>query len=88
MKTNCTPHSRIVAQSLSHIPASKRGEQFVLKCLGLTNGMSSPSTSAMKVYEDIFSDDLGNMQALCELFPPDGVNGCAQATSPRSAARA
>jgi hypothetical protein len=45
----------IAAQSLTHIPASKRGEHLVLKHIGLTSGMSSQSTSAMmKVYEEIW----------------------------------
>jgi hypothetical protein len=61
---------RITAQSLSHIPASKRGEHLVSKRLGLANGMSSPSVSAMKTYDEIYSGDLGNMPALRELFPP------------------
>ena len=65
----------IAVQSMSHIPASKRGEHLLLKRLGLTSEMSPPSTSAMKVYEEIFSDNPGNMQVLRELFPPDGDVG-------------
>jgi hypothetical protein len=46
---------RIAAQSLTHIPASKRDEHFVLKHIGLTSRMSSQSTSTMmKVYEEIW----------------------------------
>jgi hypothetical protein len=37
--------------------------------------MSSTSTSALKAYEEIYSGDPGNMQALRELFPLDGVAG-------------
>ena len=79
---------RIAAQSLSHISVSKRGEHLVLKRLGLTSGMSSPSTSAMKAYEEIYSGDPGNMQALRELFLPDGDMGPCKQRRRRSAARA
>jgi hypothetical protein len=43
--------------------------------------MPSPSTSALKVYEEIYNGDPGNLQALHELFPPDGDVG-AQASPP------
>ena len=76
----------MAAQSLSHIPASKRGEQFVLKCLGLTNGMSSPSTSAMKAYEEIYGGDPGHMEALRELFPSDDDVGASKRRRCRFAA--
>ena len=78
---------QIVAQSISHIPASKRGEHLVLMRLGLTNGMS-PSTSPLKVYEEIYSGDPGNMQALRELFPSDGDVGPRKRRHRRLAARA
>ena len=73
---------RIAAQSISHIPASKRG------VLGLTSEMSSPSTSALKAYDEIYGGDPGNMQALRELFPPDGDVGARKQRRRRSAARA
>jgi hypothetical protein len=37
--------------------------------------MSSLSTSALKAYEEIYSDDPSNMQALHELFWPDSDVG-------------
>jgi hypothetical protein len=40
--------------------------------------MSSLSMSALKAYEEIFSGDPSNMQALCELFPPDDNMGVRQ----------
>jgi hypothetical protein len=46
---------RIAAQSIAHIPTSKRGKHLVLKCLGLTGRMSSPSTLALMAYDEIFS---------------------------------
>jgi hypothetical protein len=45
-----------------------------MKHQGLTSGMLSPWTSAMKAYDEMFSDD-SNMQALRELFPPDSDVG-------------
>ena len=67
----------MAAQSLSHIPASKRCEHLVLKRLGLTSGMPSPSpsTSAKKAYKEIFNGDRAHMLALCELFSADGEVG-------------
>jgi uncharacterized protein with von Willebrand factor type A (vWA) domain len=64
---------RIAAQSLFHILVAKRGEHLVMKCLGLTSGMSTHSTSAMKAYEEIYGDDPDpdHVEALRELFPPD-----------------
>ena len=52
---------QIAAQSMSHIPASKRGEHIILKRLRLTSGMSSPSKLVMKAYQEIFSGDPDNM---------------------------
>jgi hypothetical protein len=66
---------RIAVQSISHILASKQDGHLVLKRLGLTSGMSSPSTSALKAYDEIYGGDPGNMQALRELFSPDGDIG-------------
>jgi hypothetical protein len=65
----------IAAQIISHIPASKRGEYLVMKRLGLASGMSSPSMSSLKAYEEIFSGDHVNMQTICELFLADGEVG-------------
>jgi hypothetical protein len=50
--------------------------------------MSSPFTLAMKVYEEIYSGNPGNMQALRELFPPDGDVGARKQRRCRSAVRA
>jgi hypothetical protein len=58
-----------VAQSQSHIPVPKQGEHLVLKRLGLTSEMLTPSTSAMKAYEESYGGDLGHMEVLRELFP-------------------
>ena len=74
--------------SISYIPTSKRGEHLVLKRLGLTSGMSSPSKSVLKAYDEIYSGDFGNIQALCKLFPPDGDVGPRRQRRRYSAARA
>jgi hypothetical protein len=79
---------RIAAQSLSHIPVPKRGEHLVLKRLGLTSGVSTPSTSAMKAYEEMYGGDPGYMEALCELFPSDSDVGAYKRRRRRSTARA
>jgi hypothetical protein len=79
---------RIAAHSLSHIPASKRGGHLVLKRLGLTSGMPSPSTSALKAYGEVYSGDPDNMQTLRELFPLDGDVGSRKRRRRCSAARA
>jgi hypothetical protein len=50
--------------------------------------MPSPSTSAMNAYEEIYGGDPGNMQALRELFPPEGDVGAHKRRRRRSAARA
>jgi hypothetical protein len=49
---------------LSHIPVAKRDGHLVLKRLGLTSEVSTPSTSAMKAYEEMYGGDPGYMVAL------------------------
>ena len=55
---------QIVAQSISHIPASKRGEHLVLKHLELTSRMTSPLTSVLKAYDEIF----GGTPVICKRY--------------------
>jgi hypothetical protein len=50
--------------------------------------MSSLSTSSIKAYNEIYGGDLGNMQALHELFPLDDDVGARKQRCRRSAARA
>jgi hypothetical protein len=69
-------------------PMAKRGEHLVLKRLGLTNGVSTPSTSAIKVYEEIYGGDPGHMEVLRELLSPDGDMGARKRRCRRSATRA
>ena len=65
-----TRSRRIAAQSLSHIPASKRGEFLVRKQLEHTKGQAELASMAK-----IFGDYPEHMQALRELFPPEGDVG-------------
>jgi hypothetical protein len=67
---------------------AKRGEHLVLKRLRLTSEVSTPSTSAMKAYEEIYGGDPGHMEALRELFPRDDGVGARKRRRRRSAARA
>jgi hypothetical protein len=53
-----------------------------------TGPYASPFTSDMKAYEEIFSGDPGNIQALRELFLPDGDVGAHKWRRRRSVARA
>jgi hypothetical protein len=78
---------QIVVQSISHVPASKRDEYLVLKRLRLTSGIASPLNSALKAYDEVFGGDPDNMQALCELFPPDDDVGPRKQRHRRSIAR-
>jgi hypothetical protein len=43
---------------------------------------------AMKTYEEIYGGDPGHMEALRELFPPDGDVGARKRRRRRSAGRA
>ena len=57
------PHAKVVlpprrskrqaAQSLSRVPASKRGEILVMQRLGLVTVGATPNTSTVKAYEDL-----------------------------------
>ena len=44
---------RQAAQSLSRVPASKRGEILVMQRLGLVTVGATPNTSTVKAYEDL-----------------------------------
>jgi hypothetical protein len=72
-----TRSRRIAAQSLSHIPASKRGEFLVMKRLGRTKGQAELASTAKATYDEISGGNPDHMQALWELFPPKGdVGAC------------
>jgi hypothetical protein len=56
-----TRSKRLAAQSISHIPASKRGEFLVKKRLGLGSEQQAPPTA-----KQLFRGDPKNLQALTE----------------------
>ncbi|KAG2616686.1 hypothetical protein PVAP13_3NG249553 [Panicum virgatum] len=62
---------RQAAQSLSRVPASKRGEILVMQRLGLATAGATPSASAVKAYEDLYKPDTSNAKALAALFNDD-----------------
>jgi hypothetical protein len=65
---------RLVAQSLSRVPASKRGEVLIMQCMGYTKGPLAPSTSELEAFNKIFDDNLtaSNVEALDAPFPDGG----------------
>jgi len=70
---------RQVAQSLSRVPASKRGEILVMQRLGLVIVRATPSSSAVKAYEDLYKPDASNVKALATIFNNDvGTESCRQ----------
>lgn len=66
-----TRSRRIAAQPLSKVPASKRGEILIMKCLGLHQDPPHQTTAAKEVYNSIFIDQLSSShaEAMHELFP-------------------
>ena len=50
--------------------AFKRGDVLVMQCLGLTTGLSMPTASEKKAYEDLFEAEPtgSNVKALASLF--------------------
>ena len=80
-----TRSRRIAAQSLSHIPASKREGFLVRKRLGHTEAQAELASTAKPTYDEIFGNNHDHMQALRELFPPEGDIGarkrCRQQTA-------
>jgi len=64
---------RIAAQSLSRIPASKRGEYLVLKRLGHASPLSA--STARNKFDALFGNNPEDDEALRELFPDDGHIG-------------
>jgi len=67
---------RLAAQSLSQVPASKRGDVLIMQRMGYTKGLPAPSTSELEAFDKIFDGNLttSNNEALDALFP-DGRKG-------------
>jgi hypothetical protein len=63
--------SRIAAQQMSHIPASKRGEVLLMKKMGVQLPHGPVSSAAKRSYQSIFKGNLSSSQieAFDELFP-------------------
>ena len=45
---------RLAAQSLSRVPASKRGKVLIMQRMGHTKGLSAPSVSKLEVFDKLF----------------------------------
>ena len=65
---------RLVAQSLSRVPASKRGKVLIMQRMGYTKGLSAPSVSELEAFDKLFDDSLtaSNAEALDALFSAVG----------------
>ena len=65
---------RLAAQSLSRVPASKRGEVFIMQRMCYTKGPSAPSASELEAFDRLFDGNLtvSKAEALDKLFPTVG----------------
>ena len=65
---------RLAVQSLSRVPASKRGEVLIIQRMCYTSGPSAPSVLELEAFDKIFDDNLiaSNVEALDMLFPDGG----------------
>jgi hypothetical protein len=65
---------RLAAQSLSRVPASKRGEVLIMQRIGYTKGPSASSASELEAFDKVFDDNLtaSNVEALDALFSDGG----------------
>ena len=65
---------RLAAQSLSRVPASKRGEVLIMKHMGYIEGPSAPSTSEVEAFDSLFDGNLtaSEAEAMDALFPAVG----------------
>lgn len=63
--------SRMAAQKMDHIPASKHSEFLLKKKLELLEPLAPPSSTAKRSYESYFKGNLltAEVEALGELFP-------------------
>jgi hypothetical protein len=61
----------LAAQSLSQVPASKRGEVLIIQHVGYTKSPSAPSASKLETFDKLFDGNLtaSEAEALDELFP-------------------
>ena len=80
-----TRSTRIAAQKLAHIPASKRGEMLLMQRMGVPPPPAPVTPASKRALEAIFTDNLTETQivALDELFP---AANCKAGRAPRCAA--
>jgi hypothetical protein len=64
----------LAAQSLSRVPASKRGEVLIMQRMGYTKAPSAPSAPKLETFDKLFNGNLNasNAEALDTLFPAIG----------------
>ena len=64
----------MAAQSLSRVPASKRGEVLIMQRMCYTKDLSAPSASELEIFDRVFDGNLiaSEAEALDELFPAVG----------------
>ena len=65
---------RLAAQSLSQVPASKRGEVLIMQRMGYTRHLSAPSALELEAFDRLFDGNptASEAKALDELFPTVG----------------
>jgi len=65
---------RLAAQSLSRVPASKRGEVLIMQRMGYTRHLSAPSALELEAFDRLFDGNLtvSKAEALDKLFPTVG----------------
>ena len=65
---------RLAAQSLSRVPASKRGEVLIMQRMSYIKGPSAPSASELEAFDKLFDSNMtaSNAKALDALFPAVG----------------
>ena len=65
---------RLAAQSLSRVPACKRGEVLIMQRMGYIKDSSAPSASELEPFDKLFDGNIteSNAEALDALFPDGG----------------
>ena len=69
-----------MAQSLSRVPTSQRGEVLIMQRMDYIMGPSVPSVSELEAFDKIFDGNLtaSNVEALGALFPDGGKGSSRQ----------
>ena len=64
----------LAAQSLSRVPASKRGNILIMQRMGLVTGLSTPNASMIKTYDALYEANptTSNVEVLEALFQGGG----------------